>query len=528
MIIWTIALSLLALLGLIGFFQGAIRTTIVLIGIGVALSTAGALAPTVEPWMASLGVENPILGSYLAPVLAFVLVDIVFQILAEIAHWRVAKYYRYKTDDVDRMRWQRMNRKVGLTVGGLTGALYAFLICIVIYPMGYLTIQIPAGEQSSKTVQYINDARRAMPGTGLDKLVAHFDPTPAKYYNVVDLLGLLYHNPDLHKRVLGYPDFLNIQENPNVQAYLNDEEIQRQTQGQGSVSEIINNPTFLALIADEAFMGLLRQVDPADLIAFLKTGESPKYKDERILGRWQIDPFAIVKETIEQNPDIKSSELVQAKKLISAFRDEVTFTATPDNSVVVKLEAKDFAQNFQKEFGVNLAALPKDPKSIQQMFSGEFEIAPPPPANSQNNNNNGFNNNQGFPPPQGPQRGGIIGGTRGRMEERYGVTTQTPQYQQQPTPDASFNVGGGVDEFGAENGGAPTVSGDIPEEVVIARGVWSPRTMDGVSYYFKVQDFILPILGGEEMILSIIVNSSEELMIKIPALQTEIMFEKAF
>jgi hypothetical protein len=30
------------------------------------------------------------------------------------------------------------------------------------------------------------------------------------------------------------------------------------------------------------------------------------------------------------------------------------------------------------------------------------------------------------------------------------------------------------------------------------------------------------------MILSIIVNSSEELMIKIPALQTEIMFEKAF
>jgi hypothetical protein len=294
--------------------------------------------------------------------------------------------------------------------------------------------------------------------------------------------------------------------------------------------DIINNPTFLTLTQDQGFLSLIKQVEPNDLAAFLRTGISPKYKDERILGRWQIDPFAVVKETIEEYPAIKSSELVQAKKLINTFRDEVTFTATPDNNVVVKLEAKDFAANFSRAFGVNLDTLPRDPVSIQKMFNGQFQIQAPEDTSGNNNNNNGFNPAQGQ-----PQGSGQIGRLRGQiaqrdqMAERYGIANSAPQYQQPgsaPAP-GPINNPDDFNQNGDLDAGAGAAS-NIPDEVVIARGSWAPRTMDGVSYYLNVSDFFLPMPGSNELTLTITVTSDEELIIRIPALQADILFEKAF
>src|SRR5262245_56535193 len=100
MFIWILAVVLLALFALIGFFNGAICMCVSFLGAFVALLMAKPLAPLAKPLVSLVGVKNPLWISLLPPVFVVVILALVFFGVAFAVHRPVALFYKYKADDL--------------------------------------------------------------------------------------------------------------------------------------------------------------------------------------------------------------------------------------------------------------------------------------------------------------------------------------------------------------------------------------------------------------------------------------------
>src|SRR6266498_1959466 len=251
MTIWIMTLLLFALFGALGYAKGAIRMSLPLIGLVLGVFLAVPLGPLVQPLVPLVGLKNPVWSILLPPVIVFFLVAILFIIVGFIVHWKVNLYYKYRTDDYHRLSWERLNKRLGVSVGLVAGAAYTILLRLVIYIMGYLTAQVSAGENESGLIKYLNQARADLHATGLDKTVAAFDPTPEKYYMASDVLGLIYHNRLLESRLSAYPPFLSLAERQEFQDIANDTEYQNLLATQAPVGQIIDNPKTQAILNNQ-------------------------------------------------------------------------------------------------------------------------------------------------------------------------------------------------------------------------------------------------------------------------------------
>src|ERR1051326_1599588 len=212
MTIWIMAALLLALFGALGYAKGAIRMIFPLAGLGLGVMLAVPLGPTVRSLVPLVGLKNPVWSILLPPVIVFFLIALVFIIVGFIVHWRVNLYYKYRTDDYHRLSWERLNKRLGVSIGLVTGASYTLLLGLVIYILGYLTVQVSAGDNETGAIKYLNQLRADLRSSGLEKTVACFDPVPENYYLAYDILGLLYHNRLLESRLSAYPPFLALAE----------------------------------------------------------------------------------------------------------------------------------------------------------------------------------------------------------------------------------------------------------------------------------------------------------------------------
>jgi hypothetical protein len=86
MMFWLLALVLLASLAGIGYRQGAIRVAFSFLGILLGALLAGPLGKLVKPLLVALGAKNPALAWVLAPLVAFLLISIIFKIAAFMVH----------------------------------------------------------------------------------------------------------------------------------------------------------------------------------------------------------------------------------------------------------------------------------------------------------------------------------------------------------------------------------------------------------------------------------------------------------
>src|SRR5688572_30730787 len=292
MLIWLIAVVLLVGFGALGYAKGAIRMIFPLAGLVLGAMLAVPLGPLVRPVVPLVGLKNPIWSLLLPPVLVFFLVAVVFVIIGFIVHRQIYLHFKYKTDDYQRLSWERLNKRIGVCIGLVTGASYTILIGLVVYIMGYLTVQVSAGDNDSAALRYLNQARADLRASGLEKTVTAFDPTPAGYYLASDILGLLYHNPLLNTRLAGYPSFLALADRAEFQDIANDTEYQNMLQTQSTVGQIVNHPKTQTILNSQEIVQQIGQTDLKDLHEYLKTGESPKYAEIRVLGRWQLDPYA--------------------------------------------------------------------------------------------------------------------------------------------------------------------------------------------------------------------------------------------
>lgn len=348
MTIWILAILLLILFGAIGYGKGAIRMIFPLVGLVLGVFLSVPLAPLVRPVVPLVGLKNPVWSWLLPPVIAFFLIAFVFIIIGFVVHRQVNLYYKYRTDDYQRLTWERLNRRLGVCIGLVVGASYTVIIGLVVYILGYLTVQVSAGDSDAAVVRYLNGARTDLGSSGLDKLVAKFDPTPENYYLASDILGLLYHNKLLHDRLASYPAFLSLGDRPEFQELATDAEFQNLLATQATVGQLMNHPKTQAILNNQEIIQQLGQTDLKDLLQYLKTGESPKYAELKVLGRWQLDPYATLLQMKKRKSRITTADMRLLRHQLD-FLKGYTLMAAPDNTV--KLKGPDVLPLIQKYMG---------------------------------------------------------------------------------------------------------------------------------------------------------------------------------
>ena len=142
MTIWILALVLIALFAYIGYSQGAIRAAVGLLGLAFGAFLSFKLGPLIKPVFPLVGVNTPFLSWVLPPVTVFVLFQIIFTAVAFAVHRQVNLNYKYKADDLQRMQWERLNQRLGASLGLVTGSVYLVLVGLIIYVAGYFTVQV--------------------------------------------------------------------------------------------------------------------------------------------------------------------------------------------------------------------------------------------------------------------------------------------------------------------------------------------------------------------------------------------------
>lgn len=342
MIIWLVGVILVILAAGIGFLLGGIRASICLVGTFISAF----LAKTVGGWVAGLvpmvGFKNPIWQFYLPPVFGFVLASLVFFILALVVHHIVERRFRNATDEYTFARWFRLNRRTGLAVGAAQGTVWLVLVAIVAYLPGYLATQLADDQENSMALRAANSFTHGMEDTGLMRLVERFEPATSDHYVASDILGLVYNNPALHSRLASYPPFLGLAEKPEISELARDPEVNTLIQSRAGVVEILDHPKIRAVADNPELVNELLALDFADLDAYLRTGISAKYKDERLLGRWRLNVRRSIAEMkLVSSEKLPTVEFNLLRKALNVYLDNMTIGFTTDNKALVKVKAKD-------------------------------------------------------------------------------------------------------------------------------------------------------------------------------------------
>jgi hypothetical protein len=337
MLIWTLAIGLLVVVGALGLLQGAVRTVTALLGLFLGAVLALPLGRVLEPIMGKIGIVHPVWSKVWPPIIVLLFFYFVFLGISFVIHRKFYLHYKYGGDDVARIRWERMNKNLGLCVGLAMACVWLVILSVGIYVAGYVTVQVSSEESNSPWIGYLNSARKDLHSTGLDRLAAKFDPMPAKYYEAADVLGVIYNNPLVKSRLTQYPPFLLMGDNPEFAEMTSDQEYLNLLFTKGDVFDIIQHPKTQSVLNNSAIMDKLMSQDLADLQEFLKTGISPKFAEETILGRWYIDPYATLIAERKKRPDITASEMGRLKKQILEELNTVEFVATPEKQVKLLL-----------------------------------------------------------------------------------------------------------------------------------------------------------------------------------------------
>jgi hypothetical protein len=341
MILWIIALALLGCVGLVGYYQGALRAAFSFVGLLLAALLASPLGSLLESVVPILGLRNPVVIAFVAPLLAFILILVIFKCGGLALHKKVDTWYKYKASDTQRLLWERMNSRLGIPVGVANGLIYFLAICTLVYALGYLTVQVGTSDQDSWSLRLVNRLNEDLKSTGMDKAVAPFMPSSELYYDGADIVADIFHTPLLQNRLANYPPFLLVGEKAEFKP-LSDP---------GFQGEWIKGMTFGRFVQHEKIKPVIENHDVVtnvlgmlggdlkDLKVYLETGKSPKYDDEKILGHWAFDYKASFNAARRKKPNMGSAEITRLRKLLTTVFLNATLTATIDNKAILKVPA---------------------------------------------------------------------------------------------------------------------------------------------------------------------------------------------
>jgi hypothetical protein len=379
MFLWLIAFVILGCCGIVAYYQGALRAAISLTGLLFALWLAGPVGKIVNLVLPALGLGHPALLAVLGPVIAFIGILIAFKTTAAIVHRKVDTHYKYHATDTQRLLFERMNARVGVPVGLVNGVIYFFILCSATYTLGYGTFQLATSENESWAAKLANRLSEEMRDTGMARAAAPFMSEKETYYDACDILASIYHQPLLQNRLANYPPFLTLAERPEFKP-VTDKSFQEQWAKGMSLSEFIGHEKVKPLLENrELFTNIVVLLggDLKDLKTYLDTGKSPKYDDERILGRWEFDSRESVARARRSKPNMGSAELRRLRLLLAtAFKDS-TLTTTIDNKAILNapgLKEKAVQQGTWKYAEGKYIIRFKDGGELDALIDGKFII----------------------------------------------------------------------------------------------------------------------------------------------------------
>ena len=376
MILWIFAIGLMAVLGLIGYYQGAIRVAFSFVGLLAAALLAFPLGRLIKPVLPVVGLSHPLVLAFVAPAIVYVVILIAFKSAALAVHRKVDTYYKYKGSDTQRSLFERVNERLGICLGLANATVYIFLLSIVAYLVGYFTLQIATGENDSAGVKMLNHFCGDLEKSGMTKAIAPWVPASEAYFDGADILGDIYHTPLLQSRLSSYPPFLALAEKPEFKTLGDDVKFQQFWLENHSFGELIHHEKIQPLFESaDLYTNLLALLsgDLKDLKGYLETGSSAKYDDEKILGRWSFDYKESFARVRRSKATITLAELRRARLVLGKMKDSV-LTAMIDKRAILKLPAEgQTAQGTWKDSGGGNYALSLGGKQSQNPVQASVE-----------------------------------------------------------------------------------------------------------------------------------------------------------
>jgi hypothetical protein len=329
----------MGLVGATGYYQGPVRGVFSFFGLVFGAVLSGLLSPLTKHLLPVFGLVHPIWGIFVPQAIGFVLVMIIFMVAGQVLHQKVAFFYKYKADDKTRLSWQQMYSRVGFCVGLLNGSIFFLLLMVPVYAGGYFTTEAQAGEGDPASARFLSTTRAELQKTGLDYVVAAYDPTPPQVYKAADIAALVLHNPLSEARLAHYPALLQLAEQSEFKSLGNDLSLQELIQTQATVREIIQYPRVQALLTNAtitAEVAALIGTNLDDLQGFLMTGQSAKYDVEPILGIWTSDRVGTLNQLRKREPGLTPKQLKEKEQDLYPILEGLSLTAIPNGQIILK------------------------------------------------------------------------------------------------------------------------------------------------------------------------------------------------
>jgi len=340
MFIWIIAALVFISLGIIGYYQGVVRVAVSLAGLLLGALLALPLSGVFQSILKLFGLEHPVLLSFLAPFSVYLLILILFKAGGLAAHRKVDTYFKYKASDTLRMLFDRLNSRVGICVGMLNAMVYVVLIGVVIYTVGYFTLQVSTSERDSFWLKAMNRLAADLRATRLDKAVAGFVPKSERYFDGADIAASIFLNPLLQNRLSTYPIFLTLNEKPEFKQIGSSTAFQDFWTKGPTIQEFRSHDLIRPLVGSgewyNKFVAML-DGDFRDLKTYLESGKSPKYEDEHILGRWEFDGAASFALAKKRKPIMPLQEIRKLRLMFGTVYKGTMLTATVDKKIILKV-----------------------------------------------------------------------------------------------------------------------------------------------------------------------------------------------
>ena len=340
MAIWILAVVILIVTALAGWRQGGIRAAIGFVGIFFAALLAVPVGKLFHLVLPFFGIANPVLVWALSPVGGFIVVSIIFSVIAFKVHKKVDVYYRYQAGDLRLALWERLNMRLGICVGLLNGVLYFILISFFVFNLTYWTTQASAGvKQPSFIVRFVNGLGEGLQSTGFSRTATAVGTLEPKFYKFADLSGFLMQNPQAAPRLAEYPAFASLWEREDMAFLVTDNALTNALATGASLGEIMSLPSVQEFLKNKELtkqVGGIFETNVDDLAEYLKTGKSAKYANEKILGRWEFNAAVTLAWFRQSQPKIQPKEMAAVRALWSAAYAQTKMLITADKQIFVK------------------------------------------------------------------------------------------------------------------------------------------------------------------------------------------------
>jgi hypothetical protein len=346
MTIWILAVVLLAASIALGHKLGAINAAFTFVGIVFGALLATTLGKIFTHLLPHLGFHNETTIWAISPIIAFLIVLVLFKMAGFFVHRKVEVHYKYKAGDLRQALWARMNTRLGACIGTLNGTAYVVLISFLIFNFSYWTVQVAPTDKpdnnESRSTKLVNRLGNDLQSTGLDKTARSFVTMPENFYKISDLAGLLCQNrqtPQFSDRLGRYPAFISLAERDDLQQLTQNVDFTNAWNSPAPMGQILNDSQVKAILQNNDLLDIIwatTQTNLDDLVAYLKTGKSAKYDAETILGRWDFNVSTTVAMLREARPNIPASEMRALRALWTKGFADTTFVAGADGQAFLK------------------------------------------------------------------------------------------------------------------------------------------------------------------------------------------------